>query len=228
MILDEFFKQGFITRVENYLKIIINERCEEFTSVLLFKTWFGLIVYRTQFAFYLKYDNQNYPYICFVAAKIAEFKQDFKQVQRYINLALKKESKNELFLELAQIIIKFPTAKARIHNHLSYKLGNAIIENSKSLFGYIRMFYVLSYIRDKHLREQKLYEEKIQTNPNLALPPLESYPDYQEALKEKECFTYKLGEAFIKATKSWYKGGLIKFYFEAKALEREFKSKKVK
>ncbi|HEG0603296.1 TPA: sugar transferase, partial [Campylobacter jejuni] len=34
------------------------------------------------------------------------------------------------------------------------------------------------------------------------------YPDYNEALKEKECFTYKLGEAFIKASKNWYGGGI--------------------
>ncbi|EAK2416579.1 sugar transferase, partial [Campylobacter jejuni] len=25
---------------------------------------------------------------------------------------------------------------------------------------------------------------------------------------EKECFTYKLGEAFIKASKNWYGGGV--------------------
>ncbi|HHY1437621.1 TPA: sugar transferase, partial [Campylobacter jejuni] len=100
---------------------------------------------------------------------------------------------------------------AHIYNHLSYKLGQALIENSKSILGYIRMPYVLSYIKDKHKFEQKAYEEKIKENPNLALPPLETYLDYNEALKEKECFTYKLGEAFIRASKNWYKGGYIKF-----------------
>ncbi|EPV9207507.1 sugar transferase, partial [Campylobacter jejuni] len=87
--------------------------------------------------------------------------------------------------------IQANSAKARIQNHLSYKLGQALIENSKSIFGYIRIPYVLSYIKDKHKFEQKAYEEKIKENPNLALPPLETYPDYNEALKEKECFTYK-------------------------------------
>ncbi|EOI9800931.1 hypothetical protein ACQ9UK_000658 [Campylobacter jejuni] len=111
--------------------------------------------------------------------------------------------------------IKFNISiKKRIHNHLSYKLGQALIDNSKSILGYIRMPYVLSYIKDKHKFEQKAYEEKIKQNPNLALPPLETYPDYNEALKEKECFTYKLGEAFIKASKNWYKGGYIKFIFK--------------
>lgn len=108
--------------------------------------------------------------------------------------------------------IQANSAKARIQNHLSYKLGQTLIENSKSILGYIRMPYVLSYIKDKHKFEQKAYEEKIKENPNLALPPLETYPDYNEALKEKECFTYKLGEALMQANKNWYGGGISNLY----------------
>lgn len=67
-----------------------------------------------------------------------------------------------------------------------------MIENSKSILGYIRMPYVLSYIKEQHNKEQKQYEEQIKKNPNLKLPKLESYKDYKEALKEKECFIYKL------------------------------------
>ncbi|STQ87343.1 coiled-coil domain-containing protein [Helicobacter pullorum] len=115
------------------------------------------------------------------------------------------------------------TAKDRIHNHLSYKLGQAMIENSKSLLGYIRMPYVLSYIKDKHKQEQQQYQEAIKKNPNLKLPNLESYPNYQESLKEKECLTYKLGEAFIKASKTWYKGGYVKLWFEVRRLKGERK-----
>ncbi|EOH2462582.1 hypothetical protein ACLWFR_001638, partial [Campylobacter coli] len=99
---------------------------------------------------------------------------------------------------------KYGTAKIRIQNQLSYKLGQAMIVNSKSFLGYIRMPFVLSYIKDKHKQEQKNYQEKIKKDPSLKLPPLESYPDYQEALKEKECFTYKLGEALIRANNNWY------------------------
>ncbi|EOW0940603.1 TPA: hypothetical protein ACW309_000378 [Campylobacter coli] len=101
---------------------------------------------------------------------------------------------------------KYGTAKIRIQNQLSYKLGQAMIVNSKSFLGYIRMPFVLSYIKDKHKQEQKNYQEKIKKDPSLKLPPLESYPDYQEALKEKECFTYKLGEALIRANNNWYGG----------------------
>ncbi|WP_370658999.1 hypothetical protein [Campylobacter coli] len=100
------------------------------------------------------------------------------------------------------------TAKSRIQNQLSYKLGQAMIVNSKSILGYIRMPFVLSYIKDKHKQEQKIYQEKIKKDPSLKLPPLESYPDYKEALKEKECLTYKLGEALIRANNNWYGGGI--------------------
>lgn len=106
------------------------------------------------------------------------------------------------------------TAKSRIHNHLSYKLGHAMIENSKSFLGYIRMPYVLSYITEQHNKEQKQYQEKIKKNPKVKLSQLESYPDYKEALKEKECFTYKLGEALIKANNtSFISGGAISSYY---------------
>ncbi|EOU9376610.1 hypothetical protein ACOJD2_000924 [Campylobacter coli] len=104
--------------------------------------------------------------------------------------------------------LHFKTAKERIQNHLSYKLGQAMIINSKSILGYIRMPFVLSYIKDKHKQEQKIYQEKIKKDPSLKLPPLESYPGYKEALKEKECFTYKLGEALIRANNNWYGGGV--------------------
>ncbi|EOC4443843.1 TPA: hypothetical protein ACW5AV_001164 [Campylobacter jejuni] len=72
------------------------------------------------------------------------------------------------------------------------------------------MYYL--NIKNKHKFEQKAYEEKIKENPNLALPPLETYPDYNEALKEKECFTYKLGEALMQANKNWYGGGISNLY----------------
>ncbi|ECK7493384.1 sugar transferase, partial [Campylobacter coli] len=113
------------------------------------------------------------------------------------------------------------SAKFRIQNQLSYKLGQAMIVNSKSILGYIRMPFVLSYIHDKHKQEQKIYQEKIKKDPSLKLPPLESYPDYKEALKEKECLTYKLGEALIKASKTWYKGGYVKMLLEIGKLKKD-------
>ncbi|MBX2078388.1 sugar transferase, partial [Campylobacter peloridis] len=77
-----------------------------------------------------------------------------------------------------------------------------MIVNSKSMLGYIRMPFVLSYIKDKHKQEQKNYQEKIKKDSSLALPPLEDYPDYKEALKLKNHLSYKLGQALIQANKT--------------------------
>ena len=60
--------------------------------------------------------------------------------------------------------IQTHSAKARIRSHLCYKLGQAMIENSRSILGYIRIPYVLSYIMDKHKFEQKAYKAKIKEN----------------------------------------------------------------
>ncbi|EAK7939873.1 hypothetical protein E7Q14_07645 [Campylobacter coli] len=117
---------------------------------------------------------------------------------------------------------KYGTAKIRIQNQLSYKLGQAMIVNSKSFLGYLIMPMALLSIMISHKQEQKIYQEKIKKNPSLKLPPLEDYLDYQEALKEKECFTYKLGQALIQANKTWYKGGYIRLLLEIRKLKREF------
>ncbi len=138
------------------------------------------------------------------------------------------QTKNQLDSKTKQLnfTLHYGTTKDRIRNHLSYKLGKAMIANSKSILGYIRMPFVLSYIQDKHKQEQKIYQEKIKKDPSLKLPPLESYPGYKEVLKEKECLTYKLGEALIRANNNWYGGGYIKLWFEIRKLKREFRKEK--
>ncbi|HEB7719163.1 TPA: hypothetical protein RZJ63_001717, partial [Campylobacter jejuni] len=100
-------------------------------------------------------------------------------------------------------------ALLRIQNQLSYKLGQALILNSKSVLGFLSLPFIILSIVISHKQEQKAYKFKIKKNPNLALPPLSSYDDYNEALKIKNHFSYKLGEEFIKASKNWYKGGLF-------------------
>ncbi|HAA1813891.1 TPA_asm: glycosyltransferase family 2 protein, partial [Campylobacter jejuni] len=140
------------------------------------------------------------------------------------------ENKNQLLIA-KQNLLKFQNnygkAKTRIQNQLSYKLGQALILNSKSVLGYLSLPFIILSIVISHKQEQKTYKFKIKKNPNLALPPLETYPDYNEALKEKECFTYKLVEEFIKASKNWHKGGYIKFYFkDVPRLKREIKENK--
>ncbi|EEP3560533.1 galactosyltransferase, partial [Campylobacter coli] len=94
-----------------------------------------------------------------------------------------------------------------------------MIINSKNIFGILFMPICIISTILSYRQEQKLYQEKIKKDPSLKLPPLESYPDYKEALKEKECLTYKLGEALIKANKTWYKGGYVKLLFKIRKLQ---------
>ncbi|HEG0608266.1 TPA: alpha-2,3-sialyltransferase, partial [Campylobacter coli] len=79
------------------------------------------------------------------------------------------------------------------------KLGQALIINSKSVLGFLTLPFIILSIVISHKQEQKAYKFKVKKNPKLVLPPLETYPDYQEALQYKNHLSYKLGQAFIKA-----------------------------
>ncbi|WP_079860679.1 glycosyltransferase family 2 protein, partial [Campylobacter jejuni] len=105
----------------------------------------------------------------------------------------------------------YGTAKQRIQNQLCYKLGQTMIINSKSIIGILFMpIYLLSTFLN-YKQDQKIYYQKIKKDPTLKLPPLENYPDYQEALKYKEHLSYKLGKILLESFKTWHKGGLFRF-----------------
>ena len=202
----------FQKNLTSFLKVLLSNHFQIFRNILLS---------------FLKQDYQP-PHLSFIASKIYEFQRNFQESLKCAKLAYEAEPKNEIFKDhLLKLLLEQPTpqpkvttkevikekliiqekpipsiylvAKDRIHNHLAYKLGSAMILNSKSLWGYMRMPYVLSYIKESHKKEQKEYEAKVKKNPSLKLPPIESYADYEQALKEKECFTYKLGKALITA-----------------------------
>ena len=235
MLVEEFLRQKQIYRAEKYLENVINERGEEYLASLLLVLWNTHIVFKEQFKAYLENAKEEFPYICFCAAKICFFNGNITQAKKIMDLARIKESQNEMFLSFIPFLkeadskVAFLTAKHRIHNHLAYKLGSAMILNSKSLWGYIRMPYVLSFIKETHRKEIADYEARVAKNPSLKLPPLESYTDYKQALKEKECFTYKLGKALI-TTNSVRGGGRIfaylQFFQEVRKLRGELKEKR--
>ncbi len=113
----------------------------------------------------------------------------------------------------------------RIKNHLAYRLGQVAIENSKTISGYIKLPFILAKVYMQYNKEQQNYQTMIKVNPNLALPKLKEYADYQEALKIKRYFTYRLGEAIIQANNHWYGGGYIKLLLEIARLKKEFRDK---
>ncbi|MGI8099606.1 hypothetical protein ACNGFK_05875 [Campylobacter coli] len=145
-------------------------------------------------------------------------KEKIKQLHILQNSIQEKSTQLNQLQSKLSFQTQYGTAKSRIQNQLSYKLGQAMIVNSKSFLGYLIMPMALLSIMISHKQEQKIYQEKIKKDPSLKLPPLESYPDYKEALKEKECLTYKLGEALIRANNNWYGGGYIKLWFEMRKI----------
>ncbi|HEH4727091.1 TPA: hypothetical protein SG436_001405, partial [Campylobacter coli] len=147
------------------------------------------------------------------------------QINQLQNNAQEKSTQLNQIQSKLSFQTKYGTAKTRIQNQLSYKLGQAMIVNSKSFLGYLIMPMALLSIMISHKQEQKVYQEKIKKDPSLKLPILEDYPDYKEALKLKNHLSYKLGQALIQANKTWYGGGYVKLLFEIGKLKREFKEK---
>ncbi|MDL0089675.1 hypothetical protein [Campylobacter gastrosuis] len=151
--------------------------------------------------------------------EINRLKKETDEIRQEL-LKTKTELKNKNNeLNTLNFTLNNGTAKLRIYNQLNYKIGKAIAQNKKSPLGYIKLPFILSYIHNEHKKDQLTYQDKIKKNPKLALPKLQDYPDYKEALKIKDSLEYKLGEEFIKASKNWYKGGFVKFMFSAKKLK---------
>ncbi|WP_229238093.1 hypothetical protein [Campylobacter volucris] len=231
-ILDLLLKNKQFELANRYLYIILKNIHNRFIDLLLVK--FPDFLFIDNFSVYKK-SYSSYPFIYYVSCRIYFANNQIYDGLKITSFLLKlncmyflKDILNILYYTYSDDFfhISQNSAKSRIQNQLSYKLGQAMIINSKSLFGYIKMPFVLSYIKDKHNQEQKIYKEKIKKDPSLKLPSLENYPDYKEALKEKECLTYKLGQALIQADKEWYKGGYIKLWFEVRKLKREFNNKR--
>ncbi|WP_323053706.1 CatB-related O-acetyltransferase [Campylobacter sp. MIT 21-1684] len=91
-------------------------------------------------------------------------------------------------------------APLRVQSHLSYKLGKAMIEHSKSAVGILKLPFILLSVHKQHKKESICKNSK--------LPSLNLYRDYEEALKIQNYLSYKLGAALIAAKKrGFFMGG---------------------
>lgn len=118
---------------------------------------------------------------------------------------LYKDESKMPFSKLQFEIKKASSAK----NHLSYKLGMVMIENSKSLKGYLKMPFLLYKIQKEHKKSLKT-QEKLENLNNA---------------KYKNHLCYKLGNALIQAQKTWHKGGYIWFCFKVLKIKKRFQKK---
>ncbi|WP_199879541.1 hypothetical protein [Campylobacter coli] len=129
---------------------------------------------------------------------IFDIQEDLEKLHQE-NCRLEAHIKNQN--SLLSFCMKYGTAKQRIQNQLSYRLGQTII-NSKNIFKILFMpIFLLSNIIS-FKQERQVYNKKIKKDSSLILPPLEKYPDYQEAIKFKNYLSYRLGQVIIKGFKN--------------------------
>lgn len=117
----------------------------------------------------------------------------------------------------APVLKIYSGASLRVKNQLSYKLGSEILSIRNNFPKIFILPFTLLYLGLNHKKNQKFYKAMIKINPDLALPPLEIYVDYSEALKCKKHLSYMLGSALLKNP--------LTFIFKIKSITKDFKSK---
>jgi len=154
---------------------------------------------------------------------LKELNKDLKLLKKQ-GLSQKQSDEITAFFELITLFKQamFVKASFRVQNFLSYKLGSAMVlsTNLQKLI----LPWILFKIYLTHKICAYKYKQILKKSPSLKLPRLESYDDYKESLKFKNHLSYKLGNAFLKAYKNFWGGGIIKFLFiDVPKIRKEFK-----
>ncbi|EAL7272518.1 hypothetical protein DUH32_09975, partial [Campylobacter coli] len=102
-----------------------------------------------------------------------------------------------------------------------------VLEKSQNFFGLIFLPYFIFKLILKFKNEKKEYQKLIKKNPELSLPKLESYPDFDDIWKVREHLSFKIGHLILKANKNWHKGSYIYLpYYIYKCYKQHQNSKK--
>ena len=111
----------------------------------------------------------------------------------YIKFTPYKEKYNTEYQELLRkSSLGLYGAKERIQSHLSYKLGIKILE-ARTLKKILFLPFILMQTIKTHRSEIA-----IKAQSHSALPPIEDYIDYEQALQIKNYLSYRLGNALVK------------------------------
>lgn len=108
-------------------------------------------------------------------------------------------------------------ATNRVKDHLSYKLGNELMQIT-SLRSFLVSLPKMIKIKKMHTERLKACKIMIELYPYLQVPKLEDYIDYQEALKIQNYLSYKLGNLLVKHP--------FTFVFRAGKVYKEWKKAK--
>lgn len=119
------------------------------------------------------------------------------------------------------------SAKQRIKNHLAYKLGQLLLDYDKAKKeslggGLIPLLFKLHQIKKEHKTLTKFRKTLELARSDLALPPLQNCPDFNEALWIKTQLTYRLGKVLIECDKAKFKGGYLHFFKKITEAKKDF------
>ena len=89
----------------------------------------------------------------------------------------------------------FYGAADRVRQQLSYRIGARMIQNSRSLGGWIAMPWAV-------LGEVRRFKQDQAERQHLGLPPIHTYRDAHEAERVKQHLSYRLGQAYLANVKS--------------------------
>ncbi|SUW97572.1 sugar transferase [Campylobacter jejuni subsp. doylei] len=211
IIIDCLFDNKDFCKINKLLSNIKN--FDKYVQVLIPKYFSFDILFAMQDKYIDFKPDESYPYISFIAAKILIKKGCYNEALKYCDYFIDKGSCGDLFLNLQnkpKITYNIDTLDvSNPKEHLSYKLGEAIVSNSKSFTGLLKLPFILFDIQAKH--------GKIKYNiGNISM---------DECCDIKQSLTYKIGSLLIQAHKNWYRGGYIKFLFEVRQLKNKFNNK---
>ncbi|AJD04381.1 hypothetical protein [Campylobacter lari] len=199
-LIDLFINSKMYKEAELEIKSIFDKRSDFFKIMRSY--WSGNLVFKKEVETYLNFSEYGYPYVLFFASNICKDNGFITKSIELCILSIKSGYKQEFFDYFLDIIKNnlndnekknlynfLYLDQQNIKNSLSYKLGKSMVINSKSLIGFIRMPFVLSYIRDKYFYKKN----------NLDI---------------NDILFYNLGQEIIKAHKNWYKGGYLFLIFK--------------
>jgi hypothetical protein len=136
-----------------------------------------------------------------------------------------QEELERYYLENQELKKKLPQHKAkpygaaqRIQKRLSYRLGAAMIANSRSLTGWLSMPFALA-------SEARAYRADKQARGDQKLPPIHTYADASDAERYKKHLSYLLGETFIRHVKTPW--GWLVLPFAIRSTLKNFKEGRV-
>lgn len=119
------------------------------------------------------------------------------------------------------------SAAQRIKGHLAYKLGQSLLDYDKAKKeslggGLIPLLFKLYKSKKEHKILVKFRKILELARKDLALIPLENYPDFNEALWIKTQLTYRLGKVLIECDKAKFKGGYLHFFKKITEAKKDF------